>query len=191
LAQIAVQIGLGHIAGQQLIMTAPFDAAPLARRVTEHGYRAGASLVTTLFADDDATLLRFRWAPDDRFDAALGGFLMAWRQHTEMVLLAWPSSAKTPRLLAGDFPRWSRRAVFYFIYNILFDENAASHIALGQAYKCIVGGAKMSEGELVARGANRSAIHIDWMIGSKQMDVDGLAADGWPEPLMRHGEWVS
>jgi aminopeptidase len=76
-------------------------------------------------------------------------------------------------------------------YNTLFDENAASHIAVGQAYKCFVGGARMNEEELVARGANRSAIHVDWMIGSQQVDIDGVAEDGRSEPLMRRGEWAS
>ena len=52
-------------------------------------------------------------------------------------------------------------------YNTLFDENAASHIALGQAYaKCFKNGTAMSEKDLASRGANRSLIHIDWMIGS-------------------------
>ena len=60
-------------------------------------------------------------------------------------------------------------------FNTLFDENAASHIALGQAYsKCITGGGELSEAELAARGANRSLIHIDWMIGSGEIDVDGV-----------------
>ena len=77
-------------------------------------------------------------------------------------------------------------------YNTLFDENAASHIALGQAYsKCIRGGLSMSEDALVERGCNRSLIHIDWMIGSAEIDVDGVAADGAAEPLMRRGEWAS
>jgi aminopeptidase len=76
-------------------------------------------------------------------------------------------------------------------YNTLFDENAASHIALGQAYaKCFRGGTSMSEKDLSQRGANRSLIHIDWMIGSNMVDVDGIKADGKSEPLMRTGEWV-
>ena len=45
--------------------------------------------------------------------------------------------------------------------------------------------------ELAARGANKSLIHIDWMIGSAEIDVDGLTADGGSEPLMRNGDWVS
>jgi aminopeptidase len=76
--------------------------------------------------------------------------------------------------------------------NTLFDENAASHIALGQAYsKCIAGGGEMTKAELAARGSNESLIHIDWMIGSGEIDVDGLSADGRAEPVMRRGEWVA
>jgi aminopeptidase len=76
-------------------------------------------------------------------------------------------------------------------WSTLFDENAASHIALGQAYStCLIGGEKMDEDQLTALGANSSLIHVDWMIGSAQMDVDGIAADGTAEPLMRAGEWV-
>ncbi len=76
-------------------------------------------------------------------------------------------------------------------YNTLFDENAASHIALGQAYsKCFVNGGAMSEDELRSRGANRSLIHIDWMIGSAEVDVDGLDVAGGSTPAMRKGEFV-
>ena len=76
-------------------------------------------------------------------------------------------------------------------FNTLFDENAASHIALGQSYRtCIEGGTMASDAELVRRGANSSLIHIDWMIGSGQIDVDGLDAGGRAEPLMRRGEFV-
>ena len=76
-------------------------------------------------------------------------------------------------------------------FNTLFDENAASHIALGQAYRtCLTGGTEASDAELAARGANTSLIHIDWMIGSGELDVDGIGADGQAEPLMRRGEWV-
>ena len=399
LAQVAVKVGLGRVTGQQLIVTAPLDAASLARRVTEHAYRAGASLVTTLFADDDATLLRFHYAPADSFDTAPGwlfdGMAAAYRSGAarlaivgeDPVLLAREDPDKVTRanrarakaympvleLIAGFDTNWTiisaatpawAKAVFpnepaeaamtrlwdaifaisrvdmpdpvaawhvhdaelharakflnerryaslrfrapgtdllvgladdhewtggsavakngvvcspnipteevfttphkdrvnglvtstkplsyqgtlieeirtrfeagriveakalkgeevlhkilqtdegsahlgevalvpfsspvsksgLLFYNTLFDENAASHIALGQAYKCIIGGAKMSEEELVARGTNRSAIHVDWMIGSEQMDVDGLTAGDQPEPLMRQGEWVS
>ena len=76
-------------------------------------------------------------------------------------------------------------------WNTLFDENAASHIALGQAYStCLIGGEKMDAAALAALGANESLIHVDWMIGGPTMHVDGLSASGAAEPLMRNGDWV-
>jgi aminopeptidase len=76
-------------------------------------------------------------------------------------------------------------------WNTLFDENAASHIALGQAYAtCLIDGETIDDATLAAKGANSSLIHVDWMIGSGEMDVDGVHADGTEEPLMRKGEWV-
>ena len=82
---------------------------------------------------------------------------------------------------------FSRSGILFL--NTLFDENAASHIALGQAYsKCFVD--IFPEDELVRRGANRSLIHVDWMIGSPEVEVDGLDTEGERTPLMRGGEWV-
>jgi aminopeptidase len=76
--------------------------------------------------------------------------------------------------------------------NTLFDENAASHIALGQAYTtCLRGSEGVAMEELARRGANASLIHIDWMIGSGEIDVDGVTGDGAVEPLMRRGEFVT
>jgi aminopeptidase len=76
--------------------------------------------------------------------------------------------------------------------NTLFDENAASHIALGQAYTtCLRDSAGRPAEELARRGANASLIHIDWMIGSSEIDVDGVTGDGAVEPLMRRGEFVA
>ncbi|MCC7345906.1 MAG: aminopeptidase [Variibacter sp.] len=76
--------------------------------------------------------------------------------------------------------------------NTLFDENAASHIALGQAYTtCLRDSAGVPMAELAKRGANASLIHIDWMIGSGAVDVDGVTQDGTVEPLMRKGEFVA
>jgi aminopeptidase len=75
--------------------------------------------------------------------------------------------------------------------NTLFDENAASHIALGQSYSgCLRDGDKLAPAELAAKGANDSLIHVDWMIGSNKLDVDGVTASNLVEPLMRGGEWV-
>ena len=75
--------------------------------------------------------------------------------------------------------------------NTLFDENAACHIAMGQAYStCVQGGDALTPGELQARGANESLIHVDWMIGSGALDIDGVTASGEREALMRAGEWA-
>ena len=77
-------------------------------------------------------------------------------------------------------------------WNTLFDENAASHIALGQAYStCLIDGEKMSNGDLAKLGANESLIHVDWMIGGPTMNIDGISATGEAQPLMRGGDWVS
>ena len=77
-------------------------------------------------------------------------------------------------------------------YNTLFDENAASHIALGQCYsKCFKGDLDLSKEEITKRGGNSSMIHIDWMIGSDQIDVDGIDQNGDSVPIFRKGEWVS
>ncbi|MCP3475267.1 aminopeptidase [Bradyrhizobium sp. CCGUVB1N3] len=76
-------------------------------------------------------------------------------------------------------------------FNTLFDENAASHIALGQCYsKCFVNGAKLTPQQIAAQGGNQSLIHIDWMIGSAETDIDGILADGSKEPVFRKGEWT-
>ncbi len=76
-------------------------------------------------------------------------------------------------------------------FNTLIDENASSHIALGQCYNDnLAGGQQMSEEEIAAAGGNRSHVHVDFMIGSAQTDVDGLTADGGVEPVMRAGEWA-
>jgi aminopeptidase len=399
LAEVAVRVGLGLRAGQEVVMTASLDALPLARRITEQAYRAGASLVTTLYADDEATLMRYRLAPDESFDhaakwlydgmgaafksgaarlAIAGGnpallsnedagkvgranraVSQAYRPALELITrhaINWTIVASaTPAWAAAMFPEdapdaalarlweaifqttrinsedpvaaWKthdaglqKRAALLnekryaalkyrgpgtdftlgladdhlwlgggttagnglycipnmpteevfttphkeraegtvtatkplshqgtmiegiqvrfekgrivearatrgqevlqklidtddgarrlgevalvphsspiaasgmLFLNTLFDENAASHIALGQAYSsCLREGDKLTPAELAAKGANDSLIHVDWMIGSGALDIDGITATGAAEPLMRQGEWV-
>jgi aminopeptidase len=399
LAEVAVQVGLGLTPGQELVMTASLDCVPLARRITEHAYRAGASLVTTLYADDEATLMRYHFAPDASFDKAAAwlydGMGAAFRSGAARLAVAganpsllsnedpekvgrsnravstayrpalelitrhainWTIVASaTPAWAAAMFPKdppdqamaelwdaifettrinvddpvaaWKKHdahlqetasrlnakryaALHYrgpgtdlrlglaedhlwlgggttagngnycipnmpteevfttphkdradgavtatkplshqgtmiegirvrfekgriveahatrgeevlrklidtdegarrlgevalvpqsspiassgkLFFHTLFDENAASHIALGQAYSsCLRNGDKLTPQELASRGANESLIHVDWMIGSNKLDIDGEAATGALEPLMRQGEWV-
>ena len=399
LAEVAVKVGLGLKPGQELLMTASLDSLALARRITEQAYRAGASLVTTLYADDEATLMRYRFAPDASFDHAAtwlyDGMGAAFKSGAARLAIAGSnpallsnedpakvgransavSKAYRPALelitrhainwtiVAGATPAWAslmfpddapysamakvweaifkttrintpdpvaawkthdaalhHRAAYmnekrysylqyrgpgtdfrlgladdhlwlgggtiagnglYCIPNMpteevfttphkdradgtvtatkplshqgtmiegiqvrfaegriveahasrgqevlqrlidtddgarrlgevalvphsspiaasgmlflhtLFDENAASHIALGQSYSsCLRDGDKLSPEELAAKGANDSLIHVDWMIGSGELDIDGITATGVAEPLMRQGEWV-
>jgi aminopeptidase len=399
LAEVAVKIGLGLRAGQEVIMSSPIEALPLARKIVEHAYKAGALLVTTFYSDDPTVLARFEYAPDASFDyaptwlhdAIATGFRSGAARlgiaGANPALLAKQDPAKVSRaniaaskagkpamelvtkheinwtIVACATPEWAKlvfpgesehiavaklwEAIFVasrvavddpvqewqehgarlkqrvemlnakrfhalhfkgpgtdltvgladehlwagggttagngvycqpnipteecfttphkdrvngtvraskplshqgtlieniavrfedgriveatatagedvlnrlistddgarrlgevalvphsspiaqsgvLFWNTLFDENAASHIALGQAYStCIIGGEKMDAEQLAALGANTSLIHVDWMIGSGEMDVDGVAADGTVEPLMRKGEWV-
>ncbi|CAM2986075.1 aminopeptidase [Deinococcus radiodurans] len=78
-----------------------------------------------------------------------------------------------------------------FFYNTLYDENAASHIAIGSAYRFNVkGGIDMDAEQFAQKGGNDSLTHVDWMVGSDQIDVDGITKDGNREPVMRAGEFV-
>ena len=399
LAEVAVRVGLGLAPGQDLVMTCTLDALPLARLITEHAYKSGARLVTTLFTDEESALLRFRYAPDASFDAAPAwlyeGMAAAYRNGAARLAIAGndPSllskedpekvgrlnratskayrpaleyisrhdinwtivSCATPAWAAAVFPdlpqdealtrlwhaifaasradqsdpvaAWKahdaalharaarlnekRYSALHFrgpgtdlrvglsdghlwlgggtiahngkycipnmpteevfttphkdrvegqvtstkplshmgtmiegisvrfhdgkiteahaskgeqvlqqmidtdegarrlgevslvphsspiaasgllFLNTLFDENAACHIALGKAYSsCLQDGDTLTPPELAARGANDSLIHVDWMIGSKHIDVDGVSPSGDEEPVMRSGEWV-
>ncbi len=76
-------------------------------------------------------------------------------------------------------------------YNTLFDENASCHLALGASYPTTVkGGNDMSAEQLAAHGMNQSLQHVDFMVGTKDIDIDGIGYDGSVTPLFRDGEWV-
>ncbi|UXN62185.1 aminopeptidase [Phyllobacterium zundukense] len=399
LAEVAIKIGLQLQPGQDLLITAPLAAVPLVRRITEHAYKAGAGLVTSLYSDEEATLMRYRNAPDESFDRATGWLfegmakafsantarlavagdnpmllssedpekvsranraqsrayqpalekitnfevnwnivsypnpswakqvfpdqdpevaitmladaifaasrvdlddpVSAWRDHNAAlhkrtkwlnertfsalhfkgpgadltVGLAdeheWHGGASiakngitcnpnipteevftTPHALRVDGHVSSTKPLSHqgtlieniqvrfeggriveakatrgeevfnkvlgtdegarrlgevalvphsspisasglLFFNTLFDENAASHIALGQCYsKCFINGGNLTPEEVAERGGNKSLIHIDWMIGSGEIDVDGINKDGSAIPVMRKGEWV-
>lgn len=76
-------------------------------------------------------------------------------------------------------------------FNTLWDENASCHLALGSAYAFSVeGGTEMSQEELAEAGLNRSNVHVDFMIGSATMNIDGIRADGSIMPIFREGDWA-
>ena len=76
-------------------------------------------------------------------------------------------------------------------FNTLFDENASNHLAIGSAYAfCVEGGKKMSSEELEKAGLNQSLTHVDFMIGSAEMDIDGVTEDGTSEAIFRNGNWA-
>lgn len=76
-------------------------------------------------------------------------------------------------------------------YNTLFDENASNHLAIGNAYAFnLDGGKSMSQEELAQRGLNSSLAHEDFMVGSAEMDIFGVTADGKEEPIFAKGNWA-
>ena len=90
-------------------------------------------------------------------------------------------------LVPDDSPISNTGLLFY---NTLFDENAACHIALGQCYAKCFKGDQLSKEEIASKGGNSSMIHIDWMIGSNKIDIDGVFKDGTKVPIFRQGNWA-
>ncbi|WP_433954466.1 aminopeptidase [Enterococcus lactis] len=83
----------------------------------------------------------------------------------------------------------SQSGIIFF--NTLFDENASNHLALGSAYAFSVkGGTEMSDEELAEAGLNRSQTHVDFMVGSDKMDIDGIREDRSTVPIFRNGDWA-
>jgi aminopeptidase len=76
-------------------------------------------------------------------------------------------------------------------YNTLFDENAACHLAFGEAYPTsLSGGEKMTEEELQEKGVNRSLSHVDFMIGDATLSITGITKDGKEVPVFEKGNWA-
>jgi aminopeptidase len=110
LGKVAVKVGLGLKPGQELVMTSSIDALPLARRITEHAYRAGAALVTTLYTDEESTLMRYRLAPGESFDRAASwlydGMAAAFKSGSARLAIA----GGNPMLLSREDPEKVGRA---------------------------------------------------------------------------------
>src|SRR5712671_1938097 len=110
LAEVAVKVGLRLQPGQDLLLTAPAAALPLVRRLAEHAYKAGAGLVTPFLSDEEITLARYRFGPDDGFDRAAGwlyeGMAKAFSQNTARLAIV----GDNPMLLSGEDPAKVARA---------------------------------------------------------------------------------
>ena len=106
LAEVAVRVGLGLAPGQEMVMTATLEAVPLARRITEHAYKAGAWLVTPLFTDEEMALLRFRHAAPESFDTAASwlyeGMAEAYRSGAARLAITSERSVATVERGSGE-----------------------------------------------------------------------------------------
>ena len=90
-------------------------------------------------------------------------------------------------LISWDSPINRSGMIFY---NTLFDENACCHVALGRGFdNCIRDYASYSQEELRKMGINDSMIHVDFMIGSEDLEIDGITSDGESVAVFRNGVW--
>jgi aminopeptidase len=110
LAETAIKVGLRLQPGQDLFLTAPVAALPLARAIVVEAYKAGAGLVTPILADEEMTLARFRFGPDASFDRAPGwlydGVAKAFGANTARLAIV----GEDPMLLANEDPAKVARA---------------------------------------------------------------------------------
>ncbi len=90
-------------------------------------------------------------------------------------------------LVPYDSPISNLRLLFY---NTLFDENAACHIAFGEAYPCIEGGRDMTKDQRIAAGLNDSVTHVDYMIGTADLSIVGTTADGREIQIFKDGNFA-
>ena len=80
----------------------------------------------------------------------------------------------------------------FLFYNTLFDENACCHLALGRGYSnTIVGFEKYGRGDFARMGVNDSSVHVDFMIGSEDLEIVGVTQSGQRVPVFEKGGWSS
>lgn len=91
-------------------------------------------------------------------------------------------------LVPYDSPISNLKLLFY---NTLFDENASCHLALGKAYPvCLEGGEKMNSAELAAAGVNDSLIHEDFMVGTADLEIEGITRGNHKIPVFKAGNFA-
>ena len=89
-------------------------------------------------------------------------------------------------LVPTDSPISNQHLLYY---NTLFDENAACHIAFGEAYPCIEGGRDMDKEQLKAHGLNDSITHVDFMVGTPDLSIVGMTPEGRQVPVFVNGNF--
>ena len=155
---------------------------------TPHAYRVDGEVCATKPLSHQGSLIE-----NIKVKFEKGKIIEAHASKGEEVLLKVLDSDEGARrlgeiaLVPDDSPISNTGLLFY---NTLFDENAACHIALGQCYAKCFKGDQLSKEEIASKGGNSSMIHIDWMIGSNKIDIDGVFKDGTKVPIFRQGNWA-
>ena len=155
---------------------------------TPHAFRVDGEVCATKPLSHQGSLIE-----NIRVKFEKGKIIEAYASKGEEVLLKVLDSDEGARrlgevaLVPDNSPISNTGLLFY---NTLFDENAACHIALGQCYAKCFKGEQLSKEEIASKGGNSSMIHIDWMIGSNKIDIDGILKDGSKIPIFRKGNWA-
>jgi len=132
----------------------------------------------------DRFWLRFENGRVVDFDAAIGKDTLASILDTDEGARRLGEVA----LISKNTPIRESEILFY---DTLYDENASCHLALGVGFpECYEGGYEMSSDELREAGVNTSATHVDFMIGTDDMDITGICEDGTEVPVFVNGQWA-
>ena len=132
----------------------------------------------------DRFWLRFENGRVVDFDAAIGKDTLASILYTDEGARRLGEVA----LISKNTPIRESEILFY---DTLYDENASCHLALGVGFpECYEGGYEMSSDELREAGVNTSATHVDFMIGTDDMDITGICEDGTEVPVFVNGQWA-
>lgn len=217
-ADIALKVGVNLQKDQTLYISTPLYAAEFVRILAKKAYQAGAKHVHVEWSDEELTRLKFELASEASLSEFPNWKVQALVEEAEnnAAFLRISESGGDPdllkdidreetlrRLLESDegasyigeialVPYRSHISDMNLIFfNTLLDENASTHLALGSAYPInIEGGNEMEKKELEEKGINTSITHVDFMIGTADMSIDGIHKDGTREPLFRNGGWA-
>lgn len=128
--------------------------------------------------------LEFKDGAVVKYDAKVG------KEYLKALLETDPGSCRLGEVALVPFDSPINKSGILF-YSTLFDENASCHLALGRAYPMnIKKGTTMSKEELEKEGANSSFIHVDFMVGSEDLNIVGLTKDGKKVQIFKNGNFA-